>query len=286
MDKFLQGHVGLVTGGAQGIGWAITQALADAGAQVYACTYSESSLARAAQELAGLPWAERIHLAQCDVAERALLEEWIEAIYKQTGRIDVLVNNANYVAWGHVVELSVQEAERTMRVGYDGMVYAVKAVLPLMLAARRGHIVNMGSAAGRVFAGGAPAAYAAVKAAINAYTQMLQVELRRSPVGVTLVRPGAVAGTDFFGKHNALPYLPRLADLVPYTTPPQVAASVVRAIHDRRAIVDIPRFMPLFYLFFDLAPGLVRWLSSLGGPARRDYGHVAWRYADGPDRHS
>jgi NADP-dependent 3-hydroxy acid dehydrogenase YdfG len=50
--------------------------------------------------------------------------------------------------------MSVEDAERTMRVGFDGMVYGVKAVLPYMQAARRGHIVNVGSSVGRVYVGG------------------------------------------------------------------------------------------------------------------------------------
>jgi NADP-dependent 3-hydroxy acid dehydrogenase YdfG len=165
-----------------------------------------------------------------------------------------------------------------MRVGYDGMLYGVKTVLPLMLAAGRGHIVNMGSSAGRIFVTGPSAAYAAVKAAIDAYTQVLQIELKNTPICVTLMRPGTVAGTDFFRKHAASSRLPRLADLVPSLTPSQVALSVVRAIRDRRAVVDVPGYLVLFYLFFALAPGALRWLTTLGGHGRREYGQMEWHY--------
>jgi NADP-dependent 3-hydroxy acid dehydrogenase YdfG len=226
-----------------------------------------------------LPWADSITLTRCDVTVRAALESWIAGIYQQTGHIDVLVNNAAYVRWENVCEMSVEDAERTMRVGYDGMIYGVKAVLPLMLAAGRGHIVNLGSSAGRIYVTGPSAAYAAVKAAIDAYTQVLQLELKNSPICVTLVRPGTVAGTDFFRKHAASSRLPRLADLVPSLTPSQVAFSVVRAIHDRRAVVDVPGYLALFYLFFALAPGALRWLTTLGGSGRREYGQVEWHYA-------
>jgi NAD(P)-dependent dehydrogenase (short-subunit alcohol dehydrogenase family) len=67
-------RVAVGTGGTQGIGWAISQALADAGATVYACGYSAASQHRAADELSQLPWAERIRLAQLDVTDRPAYE--------------------------------------------------------------------------------------------------------------------------------------------------------------------------------------------------------------------
>jgi len=278
VENFLKGQVCLVTGGAQGIGWAISQALADHGAQVFTCDISKESLARAAEELTTLPWADRITLSRCDVTARAEIEGWITKVYGQTGRIDVLVNNAAFVKWNDVAEMTVQEAICTMEVGYNGTVYGVKAVLPLMQAAGRGHIVNMGSSAGGIFIGGASAAYAAVKAAIDGYTQTLQIELKDSPVNVTLVRLATVAGTDFFGKHVAPSRLPRMGDFMSYLTPPQVAEGVVRAIHKRRAVLHMPRYLALFYLAFALAPGLLRRLTAVGGGGRRDYGQVEWRY--------
>jgi NAD(P)-dependent dehydrogenase (short-subunit alcohol dehydrogenase family) len=279
MENFLINQVCLVTGGAQGIGWAIAQALADHGAQVHVCDISEENLARANEELATRPWAERIALSRCDVTERAEIEEWIKQIHWQTGRIDVLINNAAFVKWDDVTEMTVEQAIRTMEVGYNGMVYTIKAALPLMQAAGRGHIVNIGSSAGRIFASGPSAAYAAVKAAIDGYTQTLQIELKDSPVNVTLVRLAAVAGTDFFRKHVPSSRLPRIGDFFSYLTPPQVAAGVVKAIRDQRAVLDMPRYLPLLYLVFALAPGLLRRLMSVGGSGQRDYGQIEWRYS-------
>ncbi len=278
MDQFLTSQVCLITGGAQGIGWAIAQALADHGAQVHICDISQENLAHAAEQVARSPWADQINLAQCDVTDRAQVEGWISKIHEQTGRIDVLVNNAAFVDWKSVLDMSVESAERTMRVGYDGMVYGIKAVLPLMLSAGRGHIVNMGSSIGRVFASGPSAAYASVKAAIDGYTQMLQIELKGSPVHVTLILPSAVAGTSFFRQHVSSSKMPRMGDFFPYVTPPQVAASVVRAIRLRRKIVNIPGYLRLIYLIFALAPGVLRWFSSRGGSGQRDYGQVEWQY--------
>jgi NAD(P)-dependent dehydrogenase (short-subunit alcohol dehydrogenase family) len=278
MDRFFEGRVCLITGGAQGIGWAITQALAERGAQVYACTLSTSSLERARQELAGSPWADRIHLAQCDVSKRDQLEAWIGTVVRETGRIDVLINNAAFVRWEDVSSMSVEDAELTMQVGYNAMLYSIKTVLPLMQAAGRGHIVNMGSSAGRVFVGGSSAAYSAAKAAVEGYTRTLHIELAGSPIKTTLVRLGTVAGTDFFRKYVPASRLPRIAEILSYLTPPQVGRGVMRAIRTGRPILDMPAYLPFFYMYYNLFPGIFLWLVKISGSGRRNFGELKWDF--------
>ena len=275
---FLDGRTCLVTGGAQGVGWALCQALADHGAQVHACDISEASLARARGELVASAWEGAIHLARCDVTERRAVTAWIEDVQARTGRVDVLVNNAVFVRFEDVVAMSVEDAERTMRVGYDAMLYATKAVLPLMLAAGGGHIVNMGSSLGRIFTRPSSAAYSATKAAIAAYTQVLQLELEGTPVGTTLVRPGTIAGTEFFQKQVPSTVMPRAADFLPPLSPPEVARAIVRAIQRRKPVLDIPGYLPPLYLFYALMPRLFRKAMTLGGRARSDFGKLEWRY--------
>lgn len=277
-DQFLKGQVCLVTGGAQGIGWAITMALADHGARVYACDVVMDNVMRADLETRTLPFGENIKVSQCDVTNRAVFREWIMNIYKETGRIDILVNNAMYTRWQDVTETPVEDAERMMQTAYNAMVYGVSTVLPLMLRARRGWIINMGSSAGRIFVGSASASYAAAKAAIDGYSQTLAVELRNSPLKVILVRPATVAGTDFFRKNVSSERLPRLNDFVGYVTPPQIADSIIRAIRHGRHIVNVPRFLPVLYFFFTLSPGLFRWLAAQGGKGRRRYDKIQWQY--------
>lgn len=274
----LQNRICLVTGGTQGIGWATVQALAHAGGQVYACGLSPTNLTQADQARRATPWADSIHLTQCDVANRAALENWIDTTAAKTGRVDVWVHNAAFVRWVDVQTMTVEEAERTMRVAYDGMVYGVKRVLPLMQAGGWGHIVNIGSIAGHIFVGGSSAAYAAAKAAMNAYTQTLQVELQGSPVGATIVRLGTVAGTDFFKKHVTTDRMPPLTRFMPALTPPQVAQAVVRAIAQRQEIVTLPRYLAALTLIYGLSPRFSRWLAQQGRGRHPDYGRVPWKY--------
>lgn len=100
--------------------------------------------------------------------------------------------------WDDVLNMSIDQAQHTMRVGYDGMVTGIRTALPWMMAAGQGHIVTVGSITARILVRGSSAAYTATKAAIDAYTITLQIELAHTPVSATLVRLGTVAGTDFF----------------------------------------------------------------------------------------
>lgn len=276
MKSPLSGKICLVTGGAQGVGWAICQALADRGAIVYACDISEENIASANRELATLRWRDAIRLTRCDVGDRADFERWIAGAVSEMKRVDILINNAAFVRWEDVMAMSVEDAERSMLVGYNSMVYSTKAVLPIMGAAGGGHIVNIGSIAGRIYAGGTSASYAAAKAAIDAYSQVLQTELVGSPITVTLIRPIHIAGTEFFRKHVPSSRMPRMADFIPYLTPPDVAKAVVQAIEQRRAIVNLPGYIGLLMALFDLAPNLFR--AMVRGHAEADYGDVRWKY--------
>jgi NADP-dependent 3-hydroxy acid dehydrogenase YdfG len=234
-----------VTGGAGGIGRAIADALIDRGATVHVCDITSG----------------------VDVTERSAVESWL----KDIGDVDVLVNNAAFVRWQPVLDMSVEDAELIMATAYNAMVYTSKAVLPRMIERRSGHIVNIGSSAGRIFVGGASAAYAASKAAVEAYTEMVRCELTGTGVAVTLVRPAAVAGTDFFGKHVDPRTMPRMADFVPYATPAQVARRVVHAIERRKPTVDVPGYLPAMYLGYTIFPRVMQRLSRMGGPGRRTY---------------
>ncbi|WP_394842128.1 SDR family oxidoreductase [Pendulispora brunnea] len=282
-NDMLEGAVSLVTGGAQGIGWAIAQAFADHGARVHVCDISEAAIARAQASLVEAPWGSRITIHRCDVSQRNEVERLIETIVARDGRIDVLVNNAAFIRCKPIDELTIDEAEASMRVAYNGMVYTVKSVLPAMRARGSGYVVNLGSSAGRIQLGQTSTAYAATKAAIEAYTRELQVELEGSGVSAILIRPGAVAGTTFFGEHVPWSRMPRASDFIPVLLPPNVAEAVVHAIQRRQLVMDVPSYLPWVYLFFDLAPRLFRRLLAVGGGSQRDHGAAAWRY-EGNDR--
>ncbi|MFC9294722.1 SDR family NAD(P)-dependent oxidoreductase [Streptomyces sp. NPDC057011] len=262
----------LVTGAGSGVGRALVHTLARTGATVWGCDVSPANLAATRAELAERPYRDAVVLHQTDVTDRADLEEWIRTAHTATGRIDVLVNNAAFIRWLDVAEMTVDDAKLTMQTAYDATVYGVKAVYPLMEAARRGHIITIGSSAGRIYVKGPSAAYAASKAALEAYMRVLQLELKGTPIRATLVRPGVIAGTQFFGEHVPSSRLPRFADFTPISSPQQIAAAIATSIVNPRDIIDIPRILPALYWAFAAMPRTMQYLVGLGGPARRDYG--------------
>ena len=271
-------RVAVVTGGTQGIGWAISQALADAGATVYACGYSAASQNRAADELSQLPWAERIRLAQLDVTDRPAYEHWLTEIYTQHGRCDILVHNAAFVRWEDVLVMSAAEADHSMAVAYNGLVTGVKTALPWMLAAGYGRIVVIGSLTAHILVPGSSAAYAAAKSAVDVYTRTLQMELAATPARATIVRLGTVGGTKFFQEHVPAARMAPLTRFFPPLTPPVVATAVVQAIVQGCEIVTLPGYMRALILAYHLFPRFSRWLAGRGGANNRNYGGVAWRY--------
>ncbi|MEU6709807.1 SDR family NAD(P)-dependent oxidoreductase [Streptomyces wuyuanensis] len=278
------GRVCLVTGGAQGIGWAITTALADRGATVHACDISDEHLDRATSLAARRPHGGAIHLTHCDVSVREQCQQWTADVHRREGSIDVLVNNCAYVRWTDLESMSWDEIEQTIRVDLLATVYATKAVVPLMRTGSYGHIVTMGSAVSRIPLPPSSAAYAAAKAGLEAFICVLRAELAGTPVHTTLIRPATVGGTDFFRHHVSSRAMPRMADFIPALTPAQVAHSVIRVLGQPRPVVDIPASLPLLYCLYALAPTAFHRLTAVGGAARRDFGVVPWARGESSTR--
>jgi NAD(P)-dependent dehydrogenase (short-subunit alcohol dehydrogenase family) len=149
---FLAGKICLVTGGAEGIGWATVQSLANYGGDVYVCDISTENLATAQKELQETPWQEQIHFAQCDVAKRAEVESWIADIYSRTGHIDVLVNNAAFIRWESVDAMpegiiqTLRTRKSTLDIpGYLPTMYLIFALMPNVFR----WLVNLGGSGQR-----------------------------------------------------------------------------------------------------------------------------------------
>src|SRR5207302_3243944 len=109
--------------------------------------------------------------AEVDVADRQAVEAMCTAALERHGGVDVLVNNAGIPQRIHAIRVTVEDVEQVMRINFFGAVYATLALLPSMLERRDGHIVNVGSVAGRV---GSPreSAYAASKYAMTGWSEV------------------------------------------------------------------------------------------------------------------
>lgn len=180
--QLLAGKHALVTGGARGIGAAITRALVAHGARVTITGRDEKRLARAAQDFGA-------EFVVGDVTDQGAVQRAFESAKKAFGRVDILVNNAGQVASAPFLKTDAQLWRNMQMVNLDGTFYFAQAALPGMLEAGWGRIVNVASTAG--LAGYAyVSAYCAAKHAVVGLTRALATEVATKGVTVNAVCPG------------------------------------------------------------------------------------------------
>jgi 3-oxoacyl-[acyl-carrier protein] reductase len=187
----LTGRTALVTGAGKGIGRAVAHALVRAGASVGLVARTGADLERVAAELRAAHPGARVSTAAADVADRAAVEAAAARAAAELGDVDILVNNAGVAEFGTVLDMEPEAWERMFRVNVLGTLHATRAVLPGMIARRRGDVVNVASTAGEKGAA-TTAAYAASKAAMLRLTESLAAEVRKHDVRVTALLPSTV----------------------------------------------------------------------------------------------
>ncbi|HZF08375.1 MAG TPA: SDR family NAD(P)-dependent oxidoreductase [Thermoanaerobaculia bacterium] len=180
----------VVTGASSGIGAATARALAQAG---YAVTVGARRLDRL-EALAGEIGGRALPL---DVTDPASVQAFVAAVREDSEGLNLLVNNAGGAIGLDRLEDSRDDSWETMfATNVLGVVRVTRALLPALVASGAGHIVNLGSTAGReTYPGGS--GYTAAKHGLKALTQTLRVELLGRPVRVTEVAPGLVGETEF-----------------------------------------------------------------------------------------
>lgn len=183
-------HVALVTGGARGIGAAITTMLAERGATV-AAGYSKGTDAAGAfaADLCGRGHTVSCHQGNVGVAEDC--QRVVDEVLDRYGRIDFLVNNAGVTVDKTVRKMTVDDWHAVLRVNLSGAFYMAKAVHDHMVGRGSGRIVNISSLVGEIGSIG-QANYAASKAGVFGLTKSLALELAKKGVTVNSVSPGYI----------------------------------------------------------------------------------------------
>ncbi len=186
----LPDRVALVTGGGRGIGRAIALAFAREGAHVAVTARTGAELDVVAAEIRAL--GRRALAVSCDVGERAQVDDAVRRVSEGLGPVEILVNNAGIAVSAKLLDTDDALWERHLRVNLTGAFLMTRAVLPGMLAARWGRVVNVASIAGRQ---GYPyvAAYAASKHGLLGLTRALAQEVVTTGVTVNAICPGYVA---------------------------------------------------------------------------------------------
>lgn len=194
LEKFrLDGRIAFVTGGAQGIGLAVAEALAEAGAIVTIGDLTQSALDQAVSELAQRGYA--IDGMVLDVTDSAAVDAAAKAMLARHGKVDILVNNAG-IARSETAAEDVADEHwlNVLDVNLNGSFWCARAFGRLMLAAGSGSIVNIGSMSGFIVNRPQPQSYYnASKAAVHQMTKSLAAEWAPRGVRVNAVAPTYIA---------------------------------------------------------------------------------------------
>ena len=185
--------VWLITGVSSGFGRQLAQAALARG-DVVAGTLRQQAQLAAFEALA--PGRARAY--RLDVTDGAAVERVVGQITRDTGRIDVVVNNAGYGLIGLAEEVSEAEARQLLDTNFFGLLAVIRAALPQLRAQHGGHIVNISSVAGSLGIAGM-ALYSASKFAVEGLSEALAGEVGPLGIRVTIVEPGGFR-TDFAGR--------------------------------------------------------------------------------------
>jgi 3-hydroxy acid dehydrogenase/malonic semialdehyde reductase len=185
----LKGKIALVTGATSGIGRATAEVFAKNGLKVIICGRRQEKLEEVANYLKGFT---EVKILQFDVRNQQEVKASINALEGEWKNIDILVNNAgNAHGLDPIQTGKIADWDAMIDINVKGLLYVSECIIPLMTAQNTGHIVNIGSIAGKqVYANGN--VYCASKYAVDALTQGMRIDLNQYGIRVTQIAPGLV----------------------------------------------------------------------------------------------
>jgi len=188
MNRF-EGKVAIITGASRGLGAQYARDLAREGAIVAVWATNPANLENVRQEIEAE--GGRAVAATVDVTDYAQAEEAVANLIQQFGKVDILINNAAWSRFQTVVDTSVEDWKKQIDTNLNGTFYCTKAVLPHMISRQYGKILNIASAAAKVYFPGF-GAYSAAKAGIIGFTNVLSEEVKLHNINVNSVLLGMI----------------------------------------------------------------------------------------------
>jgi short-subunit dehydrogenase len=259
--RTIRGKKAMVTGAASGIGRAIALALAKEGADLFLVDLKEDELATVAVAARGR--GVEVLTATCDLADSAQIGAAVETLRRSWNGLNILVNNAGITYYGQTHLMTAEQWQRIMAVNLLAPIALTQALLPLLLAADDGHILNVCSMFGLV-TWRKTAAYQTSKFGLVGFSAALRAEYCGENFGVTALCPGFVqsslleeCATDSPDREVTVPaWICASAE--------QTAIKAVRAIRKNQGLVLVTPAAHLYWRLARLCPGLVDWLMREG----------------------
>ncbi|OBF96541.1 short-chain dehydrogenase [Mycobacterium sp. 852014-52450_SCH5900713] len=261
MAASMSGKVAFVTGGASGIGAALTTALVDGHAEVWIADRQIGPAREFAQRLNS--GGGKAHAIELDVRDYPSFERAVAEAVQQSGRIDYLFNNAGIGVAGEVDKYTLDDWNDVFDVNLRGVVHGIQAVYPIMIRQHSGHIVNTASMAGLMTTAG-QASYTATKHAVVALSKSLRLEAERHGVQVSVLCPGVIrtpiltggkyGRTDLAGISNE--EILKMWERLHPMAPEKFAERALRAVLRGDAIIVVPTWWKAFWYLERLSPAL------------------------------
>jgi short-subunit dehydrogenase len=248
----LEDRVAVITGAGSGIGRETALELASYGCSCVLVGRTEGKLRQVLDRV--LEYAPDSTIEACDVSDEAQVKQTVQAVHERYGHIDILVNNAGIMIVKSFAELSGEEFDRHMSINYNGAVYFVRAVLPIMQELGKGVIVNVASVGGRLNLPGLTANTAS-KAALYAFSESLYYDLKDRGIHVAVILPGGTRTDLFDNAGNRLGEYYRDQSTM---SPVKVAGKIREAIEKERFETVIPFSNRIHIAFRNAFPGLFR----------------------------
>ncbi|MEB2298750.1 3-oxoacyl-ACP reductase FabG [Lysinibacillus xylanilyticus] len=228
----LNNKVAIITGAANGIGYAAAERFIEEGAFVVIADFNEDAGVSSAQHL-----GDQALFVQVDVADRESVKNLVATVIEQTGRVDILVNNAGITRDAMLTKMTEDQFHQVLDVNLTGVFNCTQEVIPHMIAAGGGKIINTSSVSG-VYGNVGQTNYAATKAAIVGMTKTWAKELGRKGINVNAVAPGFTE-TDMVKKmpENVLAQMRSIVPLQRLGTPRDIANAYLFLASDEASYV-------------------------------------------------
>lgn len=228
----LNNKVAIITGAANGIGYAAAERFIEEGAFVVIADFNEDAGVSAAKHL-----GDQALFVQVDVADRESVKNLVATVIEQIGRVDILVNNAGITRDAMLTKMTEDQFHQVLDVNLTGVFNCTQEVIPHMIATGGGKIINTSSVSG-VYGNVGQTNYAATKAAIVGMTKTWAKELGRKGINVNAVAPGFTE-TDMVKKmpENVLAQMRSIVPLQRLGTPRDIANAYLFLASDEASYV-------------------------------------------------